>query len=151
MSFQKAARLRTSSEGSSDSLPENRPPIPRAALRRSHRCWLGWSTRWPSMLFIIYIYKFSYLFHSCPHYPEDVSVFACVLPQVYSIPLGGMCVRQPVTMGGSGSTYVWGHIDATYQRNWNLQQTVRFVVDCSLYLLQNMNIPQTDSCCYCLQ
>ncbi|KAK4312747.1 hypothetical protein Pmani_015865 [Petrolisthes manimaculis] len=47
--------------------------------------------------------------------------------QVYTIPLGGMIVRQPVAIGGSGSTYVWGHIDATYKPNMNKQETVDFV------------------------
>ncbi|XP_042233864.1 proteasome subunit beta type-6-like [Homarus americanus] len=47
--------------------------------------------------------------------------------QVYTIPLGGMMVRQPVAIGGSGSTYVWGHIDATYKPNMNMEETVEFV------------------------
>ncbi|KAG7162247.1 Proteasome subunit beta type-6-like [Homarus americanus] len=46
---------------------------------------------------------------------------------VYTIPLGGMMVRQPVAIGGSGSTYVWGHIDATYKPNMNMEETVEFV------------------------
>lgn len=37
--------------------------------------------------------------------------------QVYCIPLGGMCLRQPVTIGGSGSTYIYGYVDATYKPN----------------------------------
>merc|ERR1719402_116285 len=31
--------------------------------------------------------------------------------QVYSLPIGGMLVRQKVALGGSGSTYIWGHMD----------------------------------------
>lgn len=38
-----------------------------------------------------------------------------------------MIVRQPVAIGGSGSTYVWGHIDATYKPNMTKEETVDFV------------------------
>lgn len=47
--------------------------------------------------------------------------------QVYTIPLGGMIVRQPIAIGGSGSTFVWGYVDATYKPNMNKEQTVDFV------------------------
>lgn len=47
--------------------------------------------------------------------------------QVYTIPLGGMIVRQPIAIGGSGSTYVWGHVDATFKPNMNKEETVDFV------------------------
>ncbi|XP_042881038.1 proteasome subunit beta type-6-like [Penaeus japonicus] len=47
--------------------------------------------------------------------------------QVYTIPLGGMIVRQPVAIGGSGSTFVWGYVDATYKPNMNKEETVNFV------------------------
>jgi len=47
--------------------------------------------------------------------------------QVYTVPLGGMMVRQPVAMGGSGSTYMWGYIDATFKPNMNQEQCVEFV------------------------
>ncbi|MPC78607.1 Proteasome subunit beta type-9 [Portunus trituberculatus] len=38
-----------------------------------------------------------------------------------------MIVRQPVAIGGSGSTYVWGHIDAAYRPNMTKEETVDFV------------------------
>lgn len=47
--------------------------------------------------------------------------------QVYTVPLGGMCVRQPVAMGGSGSTYMWGYIDATYKPGMTQEKCVEFV------------------------
>lgn len=34
---------------------------------------------------------------------------------VYCVPIGGMCVRQPMTIGGSGSTYLYGMMDAQYK------------------------------------
>lgn len=47
--------------------------------------------------------------------------------QVYTIPLGGMIVRQPIAIGGSGSTYVWGYVDSAYKPNMNKEETVNFV------------------------
>ena len=35
--------------------------------------------------------------------------------QVYTIPLGGMRVRQPYSIGGSGSTYIYAYCDATFK------------------------------------
>ncbi|GJE84493.1 20S proteasome subunit [Phanerochaete sordida] len=48
-------------------------------------------------------------------------------PSVYNIPLGGGLFRQPWAIGGSGSTYVYGYCDATFQDGWNREQTVEFV------------------------
>ncbi|XP_015513068.1 proteasome subunit beta type-6 [Neodiprion virginianus] len=47
--------------------------------------------------------------------------------QVYSIPLGGMCVRQPIAIGGSGSSYVYGYVDAHYKPNMTKDQTIELV------------------------
>jgi 20S proteasome subunit beta 1 len=52
---------------------------------------------------------------------------ADVGPSVYNIPLGGGLFRQPWAIGGSGSTYVYGYCDATYQEGWGRDQTVDFV------------------------
>jgi len=48
-------------------------------------------------------------------------------PSVYNIPVGGGMFRQPWAIGGSGSTYVYGYCDATYQDGWNRDQTLNFV------------------------
>lgn len=63
-------------------------------------------------------------------------------PSVYNIPLGGGLFRQPWAIGGwyplfllfirltnqgSGSTYVYGYCDATYQDGWGKDETVNFV------------------------
>lgn len=45
-------------------------------------------------------------------------------------------MHQPVAIGGSGSTYVWGHIDAAYRPNMNKEETVDFVKNSKCYLLQ---------------
>lgn len=47
--------------------------------------------------------------------------------QVYSIPLGGMCVRQSFTIGGSGSTYIYGFCDANYRETFTRSECLEFV------------------------
>ena len=47
--------------------------------------------------------------------------------QVYSIPIGGMCVRQQVSIGGSGSSYIYGFVDANYKSNMSKDDCVKFV------------------------
>lgn len=49
--------------------------------------------------------------------------------QVYSIPIGGMCVRQEVTIGGSGSSYVYGYVDANYKKGMTKEECVQFVTN----------------------
>ena len=47
--------------------------------------------------------------------------------QVYSIPLGGMCVRQPFTIGGSGSTYIYGFCDSNFREDFTKDECLEFV------------------------
>ena len=35
---------------------------------------------------------------------------------VYSIPMGGSCVKVPFALGGSGSLYIYGFVDSEIQR-----------------------------------
>jgi len=37
--------------------------------------------------------------------------------QVWCVPVGGMAVRQPMCIGGSGSTYLYGMMDHMYKEN----------------------------------
>ncbi|XP_066915582.1 proteasome subunit beta type-6-like [Clytia hemisphaerica] len=48
--------------------------------------------------------------------------------QVYSIPIGGMLVRQPFTIGGSGSTYLYGHCDYNFKKGMSKEDCVKFVI-----------------------
>lgn len=48
-------------------------------------------------------------------------------PQVYSIPLGGMCVRQSCAIGGSGSTYIYGYVDANFRKDMTKEECQEFV------------------------
>ncbi|XP_060536205.1 proteasome subunit beta type-6 [Cylas formicarius] len=49
--------------------------------------------------------------------------------QIYSIPIGGMCVRQPVSIGGSGSSYVYGYVDANFKPNMTKEECIKFVTN----------------------
>lgn len=47
--------------------------------------------------------------------------------QVYDIALGGMLIRRPVSIGGSGSTYIYGYVDSNYRPNMAEEECIKFV------------------------
>lgn len=47
--------------------------------------------------------------------------------QVYSIPIGGALIQRPYSIGGSGSTYIYGFCDAYYRPGMTGEQCVEFV------------------------
>ena len=47
--------------------------------------------------------------------------------QVYTVPLGGVLTRQAVSIGGSGSTYIYGLVDGTYKKNMSKEECKAFV------------------------
>eukprot|EP00300_Choanocystis_sp_HF-7_P004509 c13492_g1_i2.p2 GENE.c13492_g1_i2~~c13492_g1_i2.p2 ORF type:complete len:231 (+),score=40.73 c13492_g1_i2:418-1110(+) len=47
--------------------------------------------------------------------------------QVYTIPLGGGVVPQPFSIGGSGSTYIYGWCDANYKEGMTREECIEFV------------------------
>ena len=53
--------------------------------------------------------------------------------QVYSVPIGGMCVRQPVSIGGSGSTYVYGYVDATFKEKMTKEACMEFCTNSKFF------------------
>ncbi|XP_069775872.1 proteasome subunit beta type-6 isoform X3 [Narcine bancroftii] len=46
--------------------------------------------------------------------------------QVYTVPMGGMMVRQPFSVGGSGSTYIYGYVDSTYKPGMTKEECLDF-------------------------
>lgn len=48
--------------------------------------------------------------------------------QVYCIPLGGMLKREPITIGGSGSSYIYGFVDSTYKVGMSETECVDLVL-----------------------
>jgi len=49
--------------------------------------------------------------------------------QIYGIPIGGMITRQTVSIGGSGSSYIYGYVDAHYRDGMSKEETAEFVTD----------------------
>lgn len=47
--------------------------------------------------------------------------------QVYSIPLGGSLHKQAYSIGGSGSTYIYGYCDSNWKEGMNEEEAVSFV------------------------
>ncbi|XP_036846338.1 proteasome subunit beta type-6 isoform X3 [Oncorhynchus mykiss] len=46
--------------------------------------------------------------------------------QVYTVPMGGMIVRQPVSVGGSGSSYIYGFMDSNYKPGMTKEECLHF-------------------------
>lgn len=42
--------------------------------------------------------------------------------QVYGCPIGGTIVREKWTIDGSGSTFIWGYIDATFREGMSRKE-----------------------------
>ncbi|KAE8279532.1 Proteasome subunit beta type-6 [Larimichthys crocea] len=68
---------------------------------------------------------------SCYRYREELSAGILVAGwdrrkggQVYCVPIGGMMVRQPVSVGGSGSSYIYGFMDSNYKPGLTREQCV---------------------------
>nr|UCK81602.1 proteasome subunit beta type-6 [Arenicola marina] len=49
--------------------------------------------------------------------------------QVFSIPLGGMCLRMPFAIGGSGSTYIYGYVDSAFKENMTREECLKFTAN----------------------
>lgn len=47
--------------------------------------------------------------------------------QVYTVTLGGTLQRQKFSIGGSGSTYIYGHVDAAFKENMTREECQAFV------------------------
>ncbi|KAM8986030.1 proteasome subunit beta type-6 [Ara ararauna] len=59
---------------------------------------------------------------TCYRYREELSAGVIVAGwdprrggQVYAVPLGGLLLRQALAVGGSGSSYVYGFLDAAFE------------------------------------
>ncbi len=50
--------------------------------------------------------------------------------QVYEIPLGGTLVQQSYSIGGSGSSYIYGLMDAEYREGMTKEECKEFVKKC---------------------
>mmetsp|Transcript_30621 Transcript_30621/g.105847 ORF Transcript_30621/g.105847 Transcript_30621/m.105847 type:complete len:83 (-) Transcript_30621:143-391(-) len=43
--------------------------------------------------------------------------------------LGGTCVQMPFAIGGSGSTYIYGHVDAQFKPGMSKEECKAFVTE----------------------
>lgn len=50
------------------------------------------------------------------------------LTQVFAT-LNGLLTRQPFAVGGSGSSYVYGFVDAEYRKGMSKEECQKFVVN----------------------
>uniref|UniRef100_A0A9J7YK94 Proteasome subunit beta n=1 Tax=Cyprinus carpio carpio TaxID=630221 RepID=A0A9J7YK94_CYPCA len=56
-------------------------------------------------------------------------VCVCVCVQVYTVPVGGMMTRQPVSVGGSGSSYIYGYVDSNYRPAMSKEECLKFTAE----------------------
>uniref|UniRef100_A0A8C0VXX8 proteasome endopeptidase complex n=1 Tax=Castor canadensis TaxID=51338 RepID=A0A8C0VXX8_CASCN len=66
----------------------------------------------------------------CYQYREDLMAGIIIAGgQVYSVPMGGMMVRQSFAVGGSGSSYICGYVDATYREGMSKEECLQFTAN----------------------
>ena len=51
-------------------------------------------------------------------------------PGVYAINLGGSCHKKPFSIGGSGSSYIYGYCDANYKEGMTKEECIQFTKNC---------------------
>ncbi len=47
---------------------------------------------------------------------------------MYCVPMGGACVKEDFAIGGSGSTYIYGLVDALYRPGMGADECKEFVI-----------------------
>uniref|UniRef100_A0A8C4VQ85 proteasome endopeptidase complex n=1 Tax=Gopherus evgoodei TaxID=1825980 RepID=A0A8C4VQ85_9SAUR len=47
----------------------------------------------------------------------------------YIVIMGGMMVRQPFSVGGSGSSYIYGFVDASYKPGMSREECLSFTAN----------------------
>lgn len=51
-----------------------------------------------------------------------------------------MIVRQPISIGGSGSSYIYGYVDANFKVGMQKDECIRFVANGLLTLIFKLNL-----------
>ncbi|CAI5796853.1 proteasome subunit beta type-6 [Podarcis lilfordi] len=81
----------------------------------------------------------------CYRYREDLTAGILVAGwdkrkggQVYSVPMWGTMVCQPFSIGGSGSSYIYGFVDTTYKSGMSKEECLSFA-DNALALAMDRN------------
>ena len=52
--------------------------------------------------------------------------------EVYHIPAGGSLHKQEFSIGGSGSTYIYGYCDSNFRENFSKEEGIEFVKNCKI-------------------
>ncbi|OCT59522.1 hypothetical protein XELAEV_18000944mg [Xenopus laevis] len=72
----------------------------------------------------------------CYRYREDLMAGIIVAGwdkrrggQVYTVPMGGMLVHQQFSIGGSGSSYIYGFVDSTYRPGMSKEECLKFTAN----------------------
>ncbi|XP_036371985.1 proteasome 20S subunit beta 12 [Megalops cyprinoides] len=61
-------------------------------------------------------------------------------PQVFEVSLGGMVVEQEFTIGGSGSTYIYGYVDAKFKPGMTREQCLTFTTNALSLAMDRDNV-----------
>ncbi|XP_039355800.1 proteasome subunit beta type-6 [Mauremys reevesii] len=79
----------------------------------------------------------------CYRYREDLMAGIIVAGwdrrkggQVFAVPMGGMMVRQPFSVGGSGSSYIYGFVDASYKPGMSREECLSFTANALALAMQ---------------
>jgi len=57
---------------------------------------------------------------------------------IYALPIGGTLLKLPFTLGGSGSTYIYGYCDSAWKDNMTREEAEAFVLNaCSLAMARD--------------
>uniref|UniRef100_V9L9Z7 Proteasome subunit beta n=1 Tax=Callorhinchus milii TaxID=7868 RepID=V9L9Z7_CALMI len=60
--------------------------------------------------------------------------------QVYTVSLGGMITKQPFTVGGSGSTYIYGYVDSAFKIGMTQEECLHFTVNALALAMERDNV-----------
>ncbi|KAK7139385.1 hypothetical protein R3I93_016505 [Phoxinus phoxinus] len=61
-------------------------------------------------------------------------------PQVFQVSLGGMIVEQEFTIGGSGSTYIYGYADAKFKPGMTREECLTFTTNALSLAMDRDNV-----------
>uniref|UniRef100_A0A672LTM3 proteasome endopeptidase complex n=1 Tax=Sinocyclocheilus grahami TaxID=75366 RepID=A0A672LTM3_SINGR len=65
-------------------------------------------------------------------------------PQVFQVSLGGMIIEQEFTIGGSGSTFIYGYADAKFKPGMTREECLTFTTNgtdnCSSFYIHGHNV-----------
>lgn len=48
--------------------------------------------------------------------------------QIYSIPVGGTCIKRNLATSGSGSLFIYGFCDSNFRENFTIEEAKKFAL-----------------------